>query len=422
MLVKIAWKNLIDKKLNSFLCILLMALGIGLISLLVILSKQFEEKFTKNISGIDMVVGAKGSPLQLILSSVYQVDNPTGNIPLQQVNALKRNPLVKEVIPLSMGDNYKGYRIVGTNEQYLEHFKTAFAEGRMFAKNLEVVVGAVVAENLGLKIGDDFHSAHGLDSEGETHDHEHFEVVGILAFNNSVVDNLILTSLSSVWAVHEHDSEDNEQLTVNSEQLTVNSEQLTVNSEQERVEIDSASDKEITSALVKFRSPMGMMTVPRNINENSVMQAALPSIEVNRLFELLGVGVSTLRALALAIMLISGISVFVSLYNSLKERRYEMALMLSMGASRVQLFGMLLLEGLILGVAGFVIGLLVSRLGIWLVSKQVAESYHFDISQVAFQPEEGWLFLAAVGIGLLAAALPSLGIYRLNISETLADD
>lgn len=217
MLLKIAWKNLIDKKLNSFLCILLMALGIGLISLLVILSKQFEEKFTKNISGIDMVVGAKGSPLQLILSSVYQVDNPTGNIPLNQVNNLLKNPLVKEVIPMSMGDNFKGYRIVGTNKSYLEHFKTTFAEGQLFSENLEVVVGAVAAENLGLKIDDDFHSAHGLDSEGETHDHEHFKVVGILEFNNSVVDNLILTSLSSVWAVHEHGSENNEQLTVNNE-------------------------------------------------------------------------------------------------------------------------------------------------------------------------------------------------------------
>lgn len=410
MLVKIAWKNLLDKKLNSFLCILLMALGIGLISLLVILSKQFEEKFTKNISGIDMVVGAKGSPLQLILSSVYQVDNPTGNIPLAQVNALGKNPLVKEVIPLSMGDNYQGYRIVGTNEQYLEHFKTEFAEGRLFAKNLEVVVGAVVAQNLGLKIGDDFHSAHGLDSEGETHDHEHFEVVGILKFNNSVVDNLILTSLSSVWSVHEHDSANGEPLAVGASGALSDKPET------------SGPEREITAALVKFRSPMGMMTVPRNINGNSVMQAALPSIEVNRLFELLGVGVSTLRALALAIMLISGISVFVSLYNSLKERRYEMALMLSMGASRLQLFGMLLLEGLILGVAGFIIGLLVSRFGIWLVSNQVTENYHVAISQVAFQPEEGWLFLAAVGIGLLAAALPSLGIYRLNISETLADD
>lgn len=413
MLIKIAWKNLIDKKLNSFLCILLMALGIGLISLLVILSKQFEEKFTKNISGIDMVVGAKGSPLQLILSSVYQVDNPTGNIPLSQVNNLRKNPLVKEVIPMSMGDNYKGYRIVGTNKSYLEHFKTEIAEGKLFSENLEVVVGKVAAENLGLKIGDDFHSAHGLDSEGETHDHEHFVVVGILEFNNSVVDNVILTSLSSVWAVHEHGS-------ANSEQLTVNNE-----SEEEPSNLkpqSSEPDRDITSALVKFRSPMGMMTVPRNINENTLMQAALPSIEVNRLFELLGVGVSTLHALALAIMLISGISVFVSLYNSLKERRYEMALMLSMGAGRLQLFGMLMLEGLILGIVGYITGLIISRVGIWLVSKQVAENYHFDISQVSFQPEEGWLFLAAIGIGLLAAALPSLGIYRLNISETLADD
>lgn len=417
MLLKIAWKNIVDKKLNSFLAILLMALGIGLISLLVILSRQFQEKFTKNISGIDMVVGAKGSPLQLILSSVYQVDNPTGNIALSQVNALRNNPLVKEIIPLSMGDNYRGYRIVGTNKKYTEHFKAELAEGTTFTKELEVILGAVASENLNLKLGDEFESAHGLDAEGETHDHAHYRVVGVLKFNNSVVDNLILTSLSSVWAVHEHGSVTNSKLPITNEQENdANGKPLTFDLEPVTV------DRKITSALVKFRSPMGMMTVPRMINENSMMQAALPSIEVNRLFELLGVGVSTLRALALVIMLISGISVFVSLYNSLKERRYEMALMLSMGASRLQLFGMLLLEGLFLGIMGYVIGLIISRLGIWLISEQVAESYHFDVSQMAFQPEEGWLFLAAIGIGLLAAAIPSIGIYSLNISETLADD
>lgn len=423
MLLKIAWKNLTDKKLNSFLCILLMALGIGLISLLVILSKQFQEKFTKNISGIDMVVGAKGSPLQLILSSVYQLDNPTGNVPLSQVMALQKNPLVKEVIPLSMGDNFKGYRIVGTNQKYLQHFEATLAEGNEFKESLEVALGSVVAQNLNLKIGDEIESAHGLDAEGETHDHAHFKVVGILNFNNSVVDNLILTSLNSVWEVHEHGSTSNVQLPITNDQV-LSSEQsgLQTANDKPQTTNDQESDREITSALVKFRSPMGMMTIPRNINSNSTMQAALPSIEVNRLFELLGVGVDTLRALAAAIMLISGISVFVSLYNSLKERRYEMALMLSMGAGRLQLFGMLLLEGLFLGIIGYIIGLTLSRLGIWLVSKQVAESYHFDVSQMAIQPEEIWLFGAAVLISLLAAAIPSLGIYRLNISETLADD
>jgi len=399
MLFKISWKNILDKKLNSFLCILLMTLGIAMISLLMLLGKQLQDKFAKNISGIDLVVGAKGSPLQLILSSIYQIDNPTGNVYLDDVAAIAQNPLVKEMIPLSMGDNYQGFRIVGTNKKYFEHFKTQIASGKMFKDNLEVIIGASTAKNANLKVDDTFVSSHGLDSEGEKHEESSYKVVGILEYNNSVVDNLILTSLNSVWNIHEHKDENHEDK-----------------------EAGSTVKREITSAIIKFRSPMGMMTLPRNINQNSNLQAAVPAIEVNRLFELLGIGIEGLQFLAAVIMLISGISVFVSLYNSLKERKYEMALMLSMGASRTRLFLMLLLEGIILSLLGFIAGIALSRIGIYLISNAISKKFHFDVSQFSLQTGEIYLFFGALLVGILAAALPSIGIYRINISKTLATE
>jgi putative ABC transport system permease protein len=118
-LLKISTNNLKDKPLTTSLSILLMSLGIAIISLLLLAGKQIEEKFTRNVAGIDMVMGAKGSPLQLILSSIYQIDAPTGNISMEEATRLTRSPLVKSVIPLSMGDSYQGYRIVGTNQKYL---------------------------------------------------------------------------------------------------------------------------------------------------------------------------------------------------------------------------------------------------------------------------------------------------------------
>jgi putative ABC transport system permease protein len=398
MLFKISWKNIVDKKLNSFLCILLMTLGIAMISLLMLLGRQLQDKFAKNISGIDLVVGAKGSPLQLILSSVYQIDNPTGNVYLDDVQAIAQNPMVKEMIPLSMGDNFQGYRILGTNKKYFEHFKTKFTSGVMFKADLEVVLGGQTALNTNLKVGDTFASSHGLDAEGEKHNERKYKVVGILEFNNSVVDNLILTSLGSVWSIHEHHEAGEEHHEYSTER------------------------KEITSAIIKFRSPMGMMTMPRNINQNSKLQAATPAIEVNRLFELLGIGIDGLQILAAVIMLISGISVFVSLYNSLKERKYEMALMLSMGASRTRLFLMLLLEGIILSLLGFVAGILLSRIGIYLISNQLSKKFHFDVNQFSLQTGEIYLFIGALIVGILAAALPSIGIYSINISKTLAEE
>ena len=380
-----------------------MTFGITIISLLLLLNKQLDDQFRKNIKGIDMVLGAKGSPLQLILSSIYQIDSPTGNVPLEEAERLTRNPMIKTAIPLSMGDNYQSFRIVGTNKKYIDHFGATIAQGKLFQQDLETVIGPRVAAVTGLKIGDTFAGSHGLDKDGDVHADTKYKVVGILSPTNTVADQLILTPLSSVWAIHEHHEEHHEA------------------GEAHEEEAHEEAPREITSMLIKFRNPMGMM-LARGINSNSKLQAALPNIEINRLFSLLGVGVETLRGLAAVIMLISGISVFVSLYNSLKERRYEMALMLSMGATRAQLFGMLLLEGLVLALIGFGLGVVFSRVGLWLFSNSVSSEYHYNLAAFTILPEEWILLGVAILIGLLAAALPAIGVYRMNISRTLAEE
>ncbi|MEZ0538498.1 ABC transporter permease [Fibrella arboris] len=419
-LAKISWSNLVDKPLSSFLSGLLMTLGIAIISLLLLLNKQLQDQFSRNIRGIDMVIGAKGSPLQLILSSIYQIDSPVGNIPLAEAERLTRNPMIKTAIPLAMGDSYKSFRIVGTNKKYLDHFGASVAQGQLFKDDLDVVIGTRVAAATGLKVGDSFASQHGLDANGEEHGDKKYKVVGTLAPSNSVCDQLILTNVSSIWAVHNHD-EGHEEVATGPGGATAADEHHDGDEAHEDEHGPEAAGPEITSMLVKFRNPMGMM-LKRGIDNNSKLQAALPAIEVNRLFDLLGVGVQTLRGLALAIIIVAGISVFVSLYNSLKERRYEMALMLSMGATRAQLFGMLLLEGLVLALIGFVAGLALSRLGLWLLSQFVEGNYHYSFSDAGILPDEWWLLAVAVGIGLVAAALPAIGVYRMNISRTLAEE
>ena len=412
-LLKISTSNLKDKPLTSFLSILLMSLGIAIISLLLLAGKQIEEKFTRNVAGIDMVIGAKGSPLQLILSSIYQIDAPTGNISMEEANRLTHSPLVKSVIPLSMGDSYQGYRIVGSDQRYLAHFEAQFAEGKTFTQAMEIVLGAKVAKNLGLKLGDSFASQHGFNEEGEAHKEKKFKVVGVLKTTNSVLDQIMITPLASVWAVHESHEPEAEGKGANALKLL---------DEKPSSETHDHDDRQITSMLVKFRNPaMGMM-MARSINLNSTMQTATPAIEINRLFALMGFGIDALKLIALVIIIVSGLSVFVSLYNSLKERKYEMALMLSMGASRTKLFFLLLMEGLIISVIGFVMGIFLSRLGLWVMSENVEQNFHYDFNVLSLLTEEFWLFLGALSIGLLAAAIPSLGIYKIDISRTLADE
>lgn len=407
-LFKISWKNLTNKSLTNGLSVLLMAFGVGIISLILNVGKQLDEKFTKNIKGIDMVVGAKGSPLQLILSSIYQLDSPTGNISYNEAKTMARNPFIKVAIPIAMGDSYLGFRIVGTDSSYIAHYKGVISAGKSFEKPFDAVVGASIASNLKLEIGDNFASSHGLDQEGEKHENQDYKVVGILAPNNSVIDNLIITPLQTVWEVHEHDEAQPNALSL----LEENTEH-----ENEKTELDNS----ITAMLVKFRNPMGLMTIPRNINANTNMQAALPAIEVNRLFSLMGVGIDTLKWLAFLIIFVSGLSVFVSLYNSLKERKYEMALMLSMGASRLKLFIMLLIEGLFIGLLGYFIGLIFSKLVLYFMAKTAQQSYNYEFSIFNSNFDDVLIFIGSISICLVAAAIPSIGIYKINISKTLAD-
>jgi len=407
MISKIAWKNTWFKPLNTFLSIVLLTASVSIISILILLQKQFEEKFSSSMDNIDLVLGAKGSPLQLILSSVYQIDAPPGNISYTEAEAWMNKPMVESAVPLAYGDNYLGYKIVGTTENYTKHFGLNIQQGTLFAKDFEVIVGSNIAANIGLKIGDTFFGTHGDVEEGEVHDHHAYKVVGILEPSGKVADQLILSNISSVWHMHDHEHEDH------TEEAHVHAEG----------EIHHPHEgKEITAVLLKLRNNMAKMTWPRIIPQNTEMQAASPALEVNRLFALFGVGISALTYLAYGIMFISGISIFVALYNMLKERRYEFALLRITGATKFQLLWLVLLESIFLCTIGFILGIVFGRIGLYFLSVSSQEEF-----KMAFDPfeflwkEEEMLFLATLSVGILAAIIPAIKAYSLNISKTLAN-
>ncbi len=407
-LVNLSWYNLKARPLTTLMSLLLLTLGVGLVSMLLLLSQQLAQQFNQNLKGVDLVVGAKGSPLQLILANIYHIDNPTGNIPLSEAQSLMKHPLVEQAIPLAYGDSYQGFRIMGTEHAYLDRYEVEVAQGELWEETFDVTLGATVAERLGLKVGEEFYGQHGSSVNAETHDSHAYRVVGILAPSGTVVDQLILTQVNSVWEVHGHEEEHAEE------------EHEHVEGEEHEHE-PAEDDREITALLIKFRSNMGVMVLPRMINENTSMQAALPAFEVNRLLGLFAIGIDGLRTMAIVIMVIAGISVFISLYNSLKERRYELALMRTLGADRAQLLGLVVLEGVMLAFLGGVAGLVASRVGMWVLSEAVASAYYYDLSWANFLPEEGYLLLAAIGTGLLAALIPGIRAFNLDISETLAE-
>ena len=165
-MLQLAYANLKEHFLTTALSIMLLSISVGMVSFIVTVSEQLNNRFNRDIRGIDMVVGAKGSPLQLILSAVYQMDNPTGNISNKEASRIIKHPLVKYSIPLSYGDSYQGYRIVGTDSLYISHFKAEFAQGELWQKSMDVVLGSKAAEMLKIGIGGHFHGTHGFEEEG----------------------------------------------------------------------------------------------------------------------------------------------------------------------------------------------------------------------------------------------------------------
>jgi putative ABC transport system permease protein len=401
-LATVSFAYLRARALNTALNVLLLALGIATITLLLLTTSQLEERMQRDARGIDLVAGAKGSPMQIILSSIYQLDVPTGNISWKQAQELARHRAVKKTIPLALGDNYRGHRIVGTHHDYVAHYGARLAQGRLWQAPLEAVLGAEVAAATGLALDATFVGAHGLSGREGEHMHEThpYRVVGLLAPTGSVVDRIVLTGVESLWAVHaeQHDIKDVARI----------------------AELLSDDEKELTALLIQYASPLAAAMLPRYINQNSEMQAASPAYETARLFSIIGVGVDVLRGFALVLIVAAGLSVFIALYNALLERRYDLAVMRMLGAGPGKLMALMLLEGLLLAGIGATLGIALGHGLTEVVGMALTAAKQFAVTGWAWVPEELWLIGLALVVGIFAALLPAWRAYRTDIAGTLA--
>lgn len=401
-------KNVIAKPLSSLLSVLLFGFGVSIIVIILLTSSFMKSEINKNAAGIDLVVGAKGSPLQIILAAIFHIDFPTGNISLADSDKLTKNRLIASAIPLSLGDSYRGYRIVGTTTKYLDLYDGKLAKGEMFDGHMSAIVGANVARELGLGLNSELASDHGLSEGGGDHGDHPYLVVGVLEQAGNVIDNLIITSIQSVWEVHGHEEEDEHEEHVESVELSKL--ELTVTEEQ-------LEEEDITAMFLKYRSPMAAVQLPRIVNGTSNLQAASPPFETARLFNIIGVGVEVVNILGVVIIILSAISVFIALINSLKERKYELAIMRSMGAGRFKIFIMILIEGFILTIIGSFFGFVLSHAGFGLLGALIDQ---IQTSGSFFVFDELYVFGGSLIVGIFASLIPAIMAYRADISETLA--
>ncbi|MEI7514450.1 MAG: FtsX-like permease family protein [Betaproteobacteria bacterium] len=394
--LRFAWSYLWARPLAATLNVVLLSLGLASITFLLLVAQRVEAAFDRDLAGIDVVVGAKGSPMQLILSGVLHLDVPPGNVPLEALQALKKNPLVAQVIPVSLGDNFQGYRIVGTSTDYVALYQGALTHGKLWDAPMQVVVGATVARKLGLQLGQRFVGSHGLGAGGHSHGDSAYQVVGLLAATGGVLDRLILTDTASVWKVHE--------------------DYTAVDAEDRQV---MEAEREVTMALVRYKSPLAAMSFPRWVNTATEMQAAAPALEVTRLLHMLGLGVDVLRAFAGMLLLTAGLSVFIALWNAVRERRGDLALLRMLGAPPGRIAALLLTEALWLGLVSALVGLALGQVFVLALGWMLGLDQSLLLAGAVWPLELLWVPALALGVSLGAALLPALGAYRSDVLQLL---
>lgn len=385
-MLRLAWAYLAARPLATLLNVALLAIGVGTMVLLLLFTTQAEERLARDASPVDLVVGAKGSPLQLILSSLLQVDVPTGNIPLGEARRIAANPMVASATPISLGDTFRGHRIVGTDASYLALYGARVAQGRVFEAPMEAVLGAEVARRFSLGTGAELIGSHGLGNTGTAHEGHAYRVVGVLEPTGAVIDRLVVTPLESVWEVHA--------------------------AHREPKAAGPEADREVTALLVKYRTPLAAALMPRQVNATTSMQAAAPAYEMARLMNLVGVGVDVLRIFALVLMASAAISMFAALMAALQERRYDLALLRTLGARPAALFALVAAEGVTLVGAGVILGLVLGHVAAGVLGSWIARTNAWSITGFAWQPAEGWIALTVLAAGAATCLIPAFQAYR----------
>jgi len=395
-LARLAWTHLWAKPLAALLNLLLLMLGFAAISLVLLVSDQLEEGVRRDLAGIDLVVGAKGSPMQLILAGVFHLDVPPGNIALTAVDMLKQHPLVARVVPISLGDTLRGYRIVGTTPDYPALYAARLAGGREWRKPLEAILGSEVAIATGLKPGDAFVGAHGLGTGGHLHGDTPYTAVGIYQRTGTVLDRLVLTSTESVWAVHElataTDAADLKAL---------------------------AEEREVTMLLVSYRSPIAAASLPRWVNSHAELQAASPALETARLLRMVGIGIDVLKGFGAVLLFVAGLSVFIALYHAVRERENDLAMMRMLGAPPRRVAAMVAFEALWLATLGAILGLALGHGLTHLLGLSLKAERSVSLSGTLWSVWEWSIPALAFALALLSSALPVWRAYRLDVTRLL---
>lgn len=408
MILQFVKTNILSKKLRNFLTIFSILVSVMLIISVQNLTTQLKSNVIENAGAYDILVGAPGSSIQLVLNTIFYYDAPIANINIEYYESLQKDSRVANVVPIGMGDNYNGYKIIGTSNDFFTD-KYKLKSGELFKNNGEAVIGSTVAKIMGLKVGDKFSGMHGLTEEGG-HAHADFQytVVGVLEQTKTPSDTVIYTDIESLWTVHglEH-NEHNE------------NDDMEMDDEHNESMHGNSSENLITALLVKTTSLSNQVMVTNDLNKNNDIQAINPAATLRKLLVMLNAGEIVVTLVAYVSIFLSIIVLFTTMLSASIERRKDISILRALGANRKTVFKTILLETLIIAIIGAVLGFIVAHIAIGILGNYTAVNYGINISGFSVQIAEVFVLLGAVVLSIVAGMIPAVMVYKTDATKYL---
>ena len=407
MLAKLALQSLIDRKGSAMLSLLAMTVSVFVLIAVEHIRHQAKDNFSNTVSGVDLIVGARTGNINLLLYSVFRIGSPTNNIRWQTYENITSNKLVKWAIPISLGDSHKGYRVLGTTQDYFEHFsygkknRLEFDQGHQFDQLFDVVLGAEVANKLGYSLGDKVALAHGIATTSfSKHDDRPFTVVGILAATGTPVDQTLHVSLKGIEAIH---IDWQYGVKIANTELT--------QSDFEKVDLQP---KSITAFMLGLSSKMVTFQVQRSINEyaSEPVVAILPGVALSELWRMIGVLENTLLLVSILVFIAACLGVSSMLLASIRERRHEIQLLRIIGAPPYFLFLLIELEALLITLLGCLLGAALLMACLALLQGYLVAEYGIYIASNILTKNSGYLLMSIIMASIVVAIIPSLSGYK----------
>jgi putative ABC transport system permease protein len=409
----LTFKSIRNRKFTSFLCVLSITLSVTLFLGIERIRNGARDGFTNTISKTDLIVGAKGGPLQLLLYTVFHIGGAVNNIKIKTYDDIKASPQVEWTIPISLGDAYRGFRVVGTDENFYKHYRfrgdreVVLQEGVLPNDTFDVVLGSEVAKKFNHKVGDPIVISHGLSAEAiMSHDNTPFKIVGIIAPTQTPIDTGVYITLQGMEAIH-----------FGWETGVPSGEDINP----ERFKKENIEISQLTSFMVKLKSRIGVLKMRRNVDlyPDEPVMAIIPALSLQEMWETIGYVEQILFLVSLCVLLVGVMSILISLYTSINERRREMAILRSLGASARHIFFLLIYESSILVLVGCALGV-ASMYGLLFFVRPWLES-NFSV----YLPVEGlskteWIYLGGIFIvGTLAGLIPAIKAYMNSLQDGL---